>query len=320
MSYLEELNGFDLCVVDEDELYSLLSAFFRSLPVPLNDVLLLAQKLTEKPINDEHKDVISLLVLELWIYFPSEGPDKLQVEELIRSLVHLSPTNLNADQQQTLTMIKYQDLVTDYQYLFCGSSKDLKLVELATKKLTALPESLETSFVVTNLQYKVAIYYVLCGSDHRKSILYNYLQERGVLSSIAEKIPEFSTLFLGDYLVTLTQFGSFLDYLKANHYELLHILALHRPVFFRNCLDCNINRLPRYYLSITFKRIRTLLCVNDHEFDVQDFLYDMVMSNKLPAGTKIDQREKIVFFGAEQARYDDLNTRGKKICDLVNSL
>lgn len=321
MSYIEQLNSLDLCIDNEDELFCCLTTFFRSLPIPLNDVLLLAQKLSEKPIIKTHGDVISLCLLELWLYFPSAGPDKLHVEELIRSLAHLSPTSLSPDQQQTLAMIKYQDLVTDYQNLFCGGSKDLKLVELATKKLTALPAALESSFVVTNLQYKVAIYYILCGSDHRKSIIYEYLQERGILSSIAEKVPQFASLFLGDSLVTLTQYSSFVNYQKANHYEFSHILERHRSAFFKNFLDCNINRLPRFYLSITFRRIQTLLCNDgDLEFDVQDFVYEMVVSNKLPVGTKIDQREKIVFFAAEQARYDELNTRGKMICELVNSL
>lgn len=326
MTYLEKLNDLDLRCDDEDQLFCYLSKFLRSLPIPLVDkpdnheVLLLAQKLSEKAFNEAHKDVISLCILELWMYFPSAGPDKRHVEEMIRSLAHLSPTNLAADQLLTLTMIKYQDLVTDYQHLFCGGSKDLKLVELATKKLTALPAALETSFVVTSLQYKVSVYYLLCGSDHRKSIIYNYLQERGVLSAIVEKLPQFSALFHGDSLVTLRQYVNFVDYQRTNYYEFFHILKLHESVFFKNFLDCNINRLPRYYLSITFNRIQTLLCDDDLQFDPQDFLYDMVISNKLPQGTKIDQREKMVFFGAEQARYDELNTRGKKICDLVNSL
>lgn len=316
---LETLDELHLPLSGNDELFSFLSRFLRSLPCPYPDVPLLVDSLTEKATYELQKEVTSLFVLELWIYFPQNGPNKPKVEELLSSLGHLSPTSLRNNQQQTLAMIKYHDLVTDYQYFFCNGAKELKLVELLTKKLTVVTSAYENTSVVHEIHLKVAIYYMLCGSDSRKGVILKYLQSKGVLSWLLDQVTEYAQLSLGNSLIPFSKYLSFTEYLQNSNYSFRAIIYRQRLSFLKNFYDCNINKLPRYYTSIKFDRIRALLD-GETQIDIVDFIYELAMSNKLPQGTKIDQVRNIVHFGKEPAQYDALSMRTKIVCDAVNSL
>lgn len=317
---LSRLSSLDLDAGNDEHLFGLFSTFVRSLPVPQDDVSALADAITQKATSDHQREIACLFVLELYIYFPASGPQKNKVDKLIASLAHLSPTSLKNDQPHTVAMIKYHDLVTDYQYLLCNEKKNVKLVELMTKKLTVVSPLLEKSCVVDLIHHKVAMYYLLCGSDRRKAVIYLYLQDKGVIRLLQGEMLRFFHLFCGSSLVPHKQYRMFIEWLQMSHYCFYRVMEHQSSAFLRNFLDCNINKLPRYYLGVSFDRIWLLLGDEQAQVNIEDFIYDMVISTKLPSGTKIDQVEKMVYFDIELVRYDDLNTRTKTVCDLVESL
>lgn len=304
---------------DEEPLYQILSDFVGSLTAPCEDVAELALNLLEKAESEVQRQIVTLYVLELWMYFPADGPNRGKVEDLIRSLSHLSPTSLGSDDQHSLASIKYHDLVTDYQYLFASGAKELKLVELMTKKLTVFSSATRQSCVIRNIYTKVSIYYMLCGSDHRKGVIFRYLQEKDIFSRLPKELCGYIDEFLRDRLVPYQIFNQFVETLQGEHQFSL-VLKRHMTALVKNFMDCNMSKLPRFYLCISFDRIQQLLVNGESALDIQDFIYEMVIAHKLPSGTKVDQVQRLVWFGGEPAKYDELNTRVKYICDIVNSL
>ncbi|RKP32962.1 hypothetical protein METBISCDRAFT_21223 [Metschnikowia bicuspidata] len=205
------------------------------------------------------------------------------VDRLIQSLSHLSPTSLGNDQKHSFATIKYYDLATDYQYLFGSTS--LKLAELMTKKLTMVSSAHDNSTVVNSISLKTAIW---------KDIINRCLQQKGTFEALPEELSSFVAVFLTGRLVPLEEYTRFVEYLKKTQHEFSAALRIQAASFFANFLDTSI--------------------------EIEDFLYNMVITQKLLAGIRIDQVNKVVHFGGEPTKYDDLNTRTKAICDLMNSL
>lgn len=304
---------------EEERLYQVLTEFMGTLSVPIEDISEITQILLEKAVSDCQRQITSLYGLELWLYFSAGGPNRTKVDELARALSHLSPTNFGTDEQHSLASIKYHDLVTDYQYLFANGTKELKLAELMTKKLTVLSSAQPPSCVVQNIFVKVAVYYMLCGSDPRKTVVYRYLQEKEVFGRLPQELCPFVEIFLRD---TLLPYGVFLQFIEClrGRYQFSSAIERQKKALIKNFMDCNMNKLPRYYLCMSFGRIQELLANGESPIDIQDFIYEMVMANKLAPGTKIDQVQKLVWFGDEPTKYDEMNARVKYMCDILNSM
>ena len=318
MSHSALLRNLELPPHNEELLYRTLSDFLRGLPIPCHEVPELVKILRDKEGKELYRTIISLFILELWIYFPSDGPNREMVDKLIKSLSHLSPTSLGKDQKHSFATIKYYDLATDYQYLFGSTS--LKLAELMTKKLTMVSSVHDNSTVVNSISLKTAILYVLCDSDHSKDIIKRCLQQKGTFEALPEELSSFVAVFLTGRLVPLEEYTRFVEYLKKTQHEFSAALRIQAASFFANFLDSNIHKLSKYYLTITFSRVQSLLTNDTASIEIEDFLYNMVIPQKLLAGIRIDQVNKVVHFGGEPTKYDNLNTRTKAICDLMNSL
>lgn len=317
MSYLENARNLHL-PDNEDASYQLLAEFLALLPRPCLELDSVAHVVSQLDLG-KHKDIVNLCLLELWMYFPQEGPRRDMVDPLVRALSHLSPTSLGNDEKHTLALIKYYDLVSDYQYLF-GNVSILKLTELITKKLTVLSSAQALSFVVDSIHVKVAMYYLLCGTDHRKKVVQRYLEEKQVFGLFPLELVQLLEPLMGTALTPYAEFRRYLEYLKTTQYPMATVVTQHEQVLVRKFLDCKMLKLPRYYLSISFDRIQRLLTNDEIELDTEDFVYEIVMAHKLPEGTRVDQVDKMVYFGDDTKKHDPINLRAKTICDLVNSL
>lgn len=269
--------------------------------------------------------------LENLIY--AETIDHRKAEALVKLLAHLAkPTAFTNDIGGGIRL-KYLDLATDYQYLLAEDVKELRLVELVSKKLNFLAGGENIEYVLDAIRLQVLVYYLLCGADFRKNNIHKYLTEENVFSqSFDPAIGRFVSAHESGALLPLSVYAEFIEHLLSVSPQFAAIYRIHSHQFLLNFVEVNLEKLPRYFKSIGLSRAQKLLlntaALNTlntvsqevNSVDVEDVVSRMINGKIFPAGTKIDQIDNIVDFGEDVAKYDAFNTHIKKVCDLAESL
>lgn len=265
--------------------------------------------------------VVTLFKLELRIWHSSYPLDHGKIQEDLNSLENLNTINQASSSLALLLKGKYQDLLTDYYLCFLDSSKRPRLVDLINKKLNILKLVSTSKHMTANLQFKILLFYLLCEADLRKRKVHHYLQEVGVYAKKLNEIVKTYVKFTnGRSLVPLYVYNELTAHLKSHYALFLCLLNRFDGVFLEYFFENNIQRLPRCFKSIKFERICTLLTEQPQNIDIEDLLFRMIIGRQLPDGTQIDQARQLVIFGARVEKYDAINSRIKRIGELVESL
>lgn len=303
---------------DPDVLLELLGTFLRRVPFPSPQVGALVNILADASTDPDITAILTLFQIELLLYYSSEC-DTHVVESKFRALAPLSMMNqLDHGTMTNLSRVKYHDLHTDYQYLFAPDVKELKLMDLVTKKLTVLSLCSSNKLLVREVQMKIYVYYLLCGTDFRKRSVSKYLGDEKVLErDYAAPIQAFRACHSSDALIPLASFENLVEYLETQS-MFNAVLRTHKAKFFETFLEGNLSKLVRYYLNIRLERIRAILGTD--AVDIEDLVFRMIIGKKFPEGTKIDQMSGVLHFGQPPQKYDDFNAHIKRVCDVVERL
>lgn len=305
---------------DPHVLLERLQSYFLSLPPSefgtLDDTLAI---LTPHNASADKATVLKLFTIEALLYL-GEKINPQKIDDLFKLLAGLSVKRIEGS-QSNLTRLKYLDLLSDYQFLLSDDVRDLKLIELVSKKLNFLVSEDESEPLVRDIQAKVLVFYLLCGSDFRKKNVYKYLNDEDVFSrGFPLAIQNFVSLSLSGALVPIDAYSQFVDHLNSLSVEFRSIYKKHSENFLENFLETNLEKLPKYYKTIKVSRIQSLLLKGNKLVDIEELICRMINSKKLPSGTKIDQLDDIVDFGDDLSKYDSFNAHIKKVCNLVESL
>lgn len=315
---LEGLAQRILSSLESDELLENLRELLQHVPFPCDNVPQVMGLLPQ--LKGDKAAIVTLFELELMIFYSSKEPNHAEIEQKFKFLAPLSITNqLDAGSLTALTRIKYHDLLTDYQFLI-ADTRDLRLMELVTKKLNFLGSLINCSEpLVQDIQLKILVFYLLSGSDFRKRNVSRYLSDEGVFTrNYNEAIKQFERFHLEHTLVPLSAYEHLLAYLEKLCAVFFTVQQKHGRQLLENFLDNNVSRLPNYFSSIRLTRIQSLL--QNHDVDIEDLVYRMIVAKKLPEGTTIDQIRGLVHFGEKPQRYDDFNTHIKSVCELVDTM
>ncbi|KAM9931986.1 hypothetical protein OXX80_008369 [Metschnikowia pulcherrima] len=309
---------------DADTLLHKLQHFLGTLPCPYPDIESLTTILNSES-TAQQKPVCQLLEVELSLYFANTDIEFARIDAILKDLSYMSTTNtLSHGASTVLLRIKYNDLSTDYHFLFSPKVRQLRLVDLVTKKIALLgmisgSESAKENLVIDNLRKKILVYYLLCESDHRKKEILEYIK-KDVLPDL--NIPQETLLFLAnnEKLANVAAHKQLLECLTSEFYQIRPISRLREQNLLENHLDVNLSKLPRYFTTISLDRIRELLFVPENVVDIETLLYKMIISNKFPHGATIDQISGYVHFGEKPQTYSEFDTHIKKVCDTVDQI
>ncbi|QBM90318.1 hypothetical protein METSCH_E05650 [Metschnikowia aff. pulcherrima] len=309
---------------DADTLLHKLQHFLGTLPCPYPDIESLTTILNSES-TAQQKPVCQLLEVELNLYFANTDIEFARIEAILKELSYMSTTNtLSHGALSVLMRIKYNDLLTDFHFLFSPKVRQLRLVDLVTKKIALLGmvsglESAKENLVIDNLRKKILAYYLLCESDHRKKGVLEYIKKE-VLPDL--NISQETLLFLAnnEKLANVAAYKQLLECLTLEFYQIRSISLLREQNLLENHLDVNLSKLPRYFTTISLDRIRELLLVPANVVNIETLLYKMIISNKFPHGATIDQISGYVKFGEKPHIYSEFDTHIKKVCDTVDQI
>lgn len=265
----------------------------------------------------------SLLQIESQLY--GSALDQQDIELHFKSLAHLFKSPALNDLDAGLRL-KYLDLLSDYQYLL-QADVELKLVDLVSKKLNFLSVGSNVDFVSDAVRLKVLVYYLLCGADFRRANIHKYLVEENVFArEFHPAVQNYIDASGLEKLVPLQLYVDFIGYLLLVSVEFRAIYGIHRHKLLENFVENSLERLPKYYTSMSLSRVHSLILGSEvtseecQTVEVEDVISGMIKGKNLPPGTKIDQINNFVDFGEETEKHDAFNTHIKKVCDLVESL
>lgn len=304
--------------ISVESLVSLCQGFFKSVSTKKIDSHVLISQLPQ--ITDPQKGtVVTLLKLELLIFHTSPVNHN-EIQHYLKSLEYLNFSDQES-RDALLLKGKYQDLLTDYNICFSDSSKRPRLVDLINKKLNILKLVSSSEQLTGDLQFKILLFYLLSEADLRKRNIYHYLKEEGFFTkNCGEIIERYVNFTTGKSLIPLYIYHDFVEHLTT-HYSLFKCLfARYRVPILEYHYENNIQRLPRCFKSITFSRISSLISDQGLKVDFEDLVFGMIVGRQLPDGTHIDQMKQLVIFGAKVEKHDPMNSRIKRIGEMVDSL
>lgn len=305
-------------VQDPDTLLQKIQDFLNTLESPYSEINQLIMAL-DGSCSPEQMPVIRLLEAELLLFFSAGPIDAERVENIFKQLSSFSITSsVSSGSITPVTKIKYNDLYMDYQFLLAPKVKQMRLVDVVTKKINLLSQvSLEICHnVVAHIRHKILVYYLLCDSDYRTKSVLKYLDEERVLASVSSEIATF--LRRRDKLTSVEEFRCLVHHLKLAFYPFNVLEKTHGKQLLENHVDNNLSKIPRYYTSIRLSRIQHLLLAPDVHVDIEDVLYKMIAGQKFPYGATIDQISGYVYFSEKPPKYNDFDTHVKKVCDTVD--
>lgn len=312
----------EIVQTSSDPLWTLnqLQDYFLLIPDrPTPNLLEILAILDPKDASSQLATVLTLYTVKALLYL--DEPIKYdKVDQLLRPLSEYSARK-PLDSQLSLIKIKYIDLTTDYQYLLSSDAADLKLIELINKKLNFLVSAASSSSVVRDIQNKVLVLYLLCGSDFRKQNIHKYLHDEGIFDrEYPAAVLNFVSLNLSGNLIPLEAYTDFTNHLNRLSIWFRAIFKKHSQNFLESFLETNLEKLPNYYKSITIPRIESLLLDGESVVDIEELICKMINGKKLAQDTQIDQLDNIVRFGNDTSNHDPFNQHIKKVCTLVESL
>lgn len=299
--------------VDQSTLLEKLHRYIRSLPFTPD---LANQLLSLTPSNPETATVVKIFAIEALMYHSGPIDHKL-IDDQFKQI---SSIGLKRSDSLSLLRTKYTDLLTDYQFLLSPDVRELKLTDLVSKKINLLGVEDDSLVLVHDIQLKVLVFYLLCGSDFRKKNIHKYLSDENVFSrDFPAAISNYVRYSLRGGIIPIDVYKELIDHL-IDSVEFRSIYSRHLQQLLENFVETNLEKLPKYYKSIRLSRIQDLLLGGETSVDIEDVLFRMITSKKFAAATKIDQIEGLVVFGDNSTKYDGFNMHIKKVCDLVEKL
>lgn len=247
------------------------------------------------------------------------------------------------------TKIQYEDLLSDYQLL---TKPDFpKLMDLVNKKLILVnnvPDlvygsgsegSEELLRLVVSIYMKIIDYLLLTGNDFLKLKLLHQLNEKLKITSLAGvkestamedgvegdklsfklnlELPEVTrSLFLKTIKRKLVPLDLFTQFVQCNFNP--YIRNFSQGYFIENHLENNVYVLSKYYDIVSFKKIEMLLLPVPPSCTInsmEEIISNMISSDRLPIGTKIDQFDQTLYFPLEST-YD----KTRDICEIIDEI
>ncbi|ODV80760.1 uncharacterized protein CANTADRAFT_25174 [Suhomyces tanzawaensis NRRL Y-17324] len=85
-------------------------------------------------------------------------------------------------------------------------------------------------------------------------------------------------------------------------------------------MENNLMLLSKYYRSVRISKIYDIFRLPPH-LQVEEILVSMIVGNKLPYGTRIDQLKGVLVFGKEEKIADEgINRDIKMVAKLLNEV
>lgn len=312
---------------DIEAVFISLTKLRKEVPFPCDDVTPYTQLMQPKPgVSNEITSLLTLFELELWLFYSKKQPERSFVDKKIKSVSPLSYSSIQANSGSgSLSKYKYNDLITDYQHLYCGLPAQLNLMELVNKKLnfiSSVPSQQIPTLILEELRLKILLLCLLSGSDFRKENVYKYLDSEAEMKD-TESSDILSTYKESQFANKLTpgiQHKAFIEFVQTVPGIFPYLVFHYHKQLFKNFLESNICKLPRYYQSIHLGRINSLIEGDDAEVCIEDLLFQIIADGKLPKGSSIDQVAQLVRFGTKSTGYDSLNGHILSVCKIIDSI
>lgn len=278
--------------------------------------------------DDEKSMILKLYQLQLHLYVGGNEIDYSRVEESFKWIqnnkLHITKLSNTSDNLALLYLkIKYNDVLTDYQYLFAPTVDEYKFIDFINKKLmiiNSLPDEVEIQELVNEIKIKIIIAALLCGNDFRKRNIFNYIIESNFDIEKAS-IKNYFALSLSNKFIPFKLFEEFLHDVK-DACVIFNRLS-NKSFLINNYLENNISLLPNYYDSIYLSRINGLFH-NIGLNELEDLIQQMITNNKLPPQTRIDQINGILLFNNDlnnsNKSFGMLNNHIKDVGDIINNI
>lgn len=309
--------------------FSALQSIRNSVKFPCADIRNYTAPLQRRfpEISSDVAALLTLFEIELWLFYSESSPERSFIEEKFKAISLLTYSSTpNELGFSPYSKYKYHDLITDYQHLYSIPPGQLSLMELVNKKLNFLP-STSTQHVPSNLlaelKRKIHLLSLLSGSDFRKENVYKYLDTTNVHEESFDEISaHYRQLQADGRLASLGQFDAFINHVQSVPGVFPYLVLHYKTQLIENFLDCNICKLPKYYISIRFDRINKLLQRENasDSVDIEDLLYRMITGGKLPEGTTIDQVAGVLRFGSADTGYGRLDSHILSVSKVINSV
>lgn len=226
-----------------------------------------------------------------------------------------------------------------------GKASHPKFMDLINKKLTLLNNIPEDAYstkgsissLAASIYRKVIDLLLLTGNDFLKRNLLHHLNEKlritANFNSLAAGSPNsnalienFNSIFtplsssffkktIEGRLVAFNQFHQFVTSYDSGLY-VRQISGLFYNTLMENHYENNIYNLSKYYDNISLHKIEILLQPSDHtNFNFEELISKMILNDKLPPGTTIDQLDQTLHFPVQESYH-----RMQDICDIIEEI
>lgn len=280
--------------------------------------------------DDESGLILKLYQIQLHLYVGGDSINYSKVEESFKWIQNnkLQVTKLgsnNGGQDLLYLRIKYNDVLTDYQYLFAADVDEYKFIEFINKKLMII-NSLSTENLgdeiqefVNEIKVKIVIAALLCGNDFRKRPIFNFIIDSGYELE-KPSMKHYLDLSMSNKFIPFKLFEEFLHDVKQ--ICVVFNRLSNNTFLINNYMENNISLLPNYYDSIYLTRINELF----HDIglnELEDLIQQMITNNKLPPLSRIDQINGILLFdGNDNSKksFNLLNNHIKDVGEIINNI
>lgn len=270
--------------------------------------------------NEAMSNMLKLYCIQLRLFFSEEriDYDRVEADFKLVSSPHLLLKSTNED--ELYLRIVYHDILSDYQYLMSSDTTEFKFIDVINKKLVLVNTfpSIRTEKIDwfwREIHLKMLICALLNGTDFRKKNILNHLSE--ISLEIKKPIQTYLDLTLANKFIPYDVYEQFLYEIKA--YPLFSkLIRLDNNQLRNNFLENNIAQLPMYYSSILLSRINSF--IYDIGNEIEPLIHHMIINNKLPSQTTIDQIRGVVVFGQESPSHDKVNSHIKDVAELINDI
>lgn len=280
-----------------------------------DDIGEILESLADIP-DKSYEVLVYLIKLELILTYSS---DYSGVEAILKELQAApayktlsSSTWKPASYKDTYMKAKYTDLTTDYQYLLVDTDYR-KFVDLINKKIliingiVALREGVgaEGDFLelINSLYYKILQLFIISDYDFRKYNVLNFLEANFKLDGVDADFQltcDIFRLYESNKLIPIKLFQQFIHQRTFDSkfgYNLIFTRHLQPKSLLHNIIENNLAELAKYYSSINISKIYKIFDLTPAIINIETILLDMIIKNKLPPKTQIDQISNTLLFG-----------------------
>ncbi|KAK6199596.1 uncharacterized protein RJT21DRAFT_48174 [Scheffersomyces amazonensis] len=279
--------------------------------------------------DDLYKIILLLLKLESIISTTLDIP---QIEKILGT-IQSNPTlkritNTGYSTTDTIALfirIKYNDLLTDYQYLI-DDPKYSKFIELVNKKVLIInniptAKSTESKLfpkLIELIQLKILQLYHISSYDLKKPSVLKYLTEdlQGKLDGQLSQVVE---LYKLGKIIPPSIFHEILTLNYGNNYNRIVTTHLDHQKLLKNSIENNIVSLTKYYQSIRIEKMYEILKI-PREIDVEEIIFNMIIHNTFPSAVKIDQIEGLVRFHDQTDESQIVNNHIQEVSKIINDI